>query len=80
MFLKLKKQNFTKHLDEIIIKKAGKVYHSKSHQDFRGSIYRGVSINGRCWQVLIMIDKEKIYLCSTHDIEKAARLYDLALI
>jgi hypothetical protein len=43
-------------------------------------MYRGVSVNGKAWQVLIMIDSEKIYLCTLNDPIKGAQLYDLAII
>ena len=71
---------FFKKMEETVIYHTNKVHHNKFHSEFRGSRYRGVSINGKCWQVLIMIDQRKIYLCSTHDVDRAARLYDLAII
>lgn len=46
----------------------------------RGTEYRGVSRNGKQWQVLMMIDQEKIYLCSISDKTAAAKLYDIASI
>jgi hypothetical protein len=68
-------------LDNYVILEAKKVNRGKiDHKDFRGSLYRGVSVNGRKFQVFAMIHKEKIYLCSTKKIEKAALLYDILLI
>jgi len=43
-------------MQDNVIQSALKVNHGKFHADYRGSLYRGVSINGRAWQVLIMID------------------------
>ena len=42
----------------------------------RGSKYRGVSKNGRNWQVLIVVKKQKKYLGSYSNEEEAARAYD----
>lgn len=50
------------------------------HSKYRGSNYRGVSRNGKAWQVLIMLDSQKIYLCNTDDPVLAAQLYDLVVI
>ena len=54
---------------------------SKDKNNFRGSNYRGVSVNGKSWQVFIVINKNKNYAgCETSQ-EKAALLYDkLAII
>ena len=48
--------------------------------EYRGSRYRGVSKNGRCWQVFIMIDKKKQYVGPVYSEEEAARLYDLLTV
>ena len=53
-FITKKKQNAP--YDEVIINGAKKIYHGKFHIKFRGSLYRGVSRNGRQWQILVMID------------------------
>ncbi len=42
----------------------------------RSSKYRGVSKNGNQWQVLIMINKKKMYIGSFTSEEEAARNYD----
>tara|TARA_B110000285_G_C15066874_1_gene585648 strand:+ start:986 stop:1225 length:240 start_codon:yes stop_codon:yes gene_type:complete len=39
-------KNNSYKLDEILIKKTNKFTHGKFHQNFRGSKYRGVTING----------------------------------
>ena len=46
-FIMIEKQDAP--LDEIIINGAKKIYHGKFHIKFRGSLYRGVSRNGRQW-------------------------------
>ena len=46
----------------------------------RSSRYRGVSMNGRKWQVLIMINKKKNYLGNYLDEDLAARVYDIQAI
>ena len=43
----------------------------------RGSKYRGVSKNGNQYQVLIMINKKKMYIGSYPVEEDAARIYDI---
>lgn len=48
----------------------------KKNTNYRGSRYRGVSKNGKQWQVLIMIKKKKKYLGSFSSEEDAARVYD----
>jgi hypothetical protein len=50
------------------------------HQKYRGSSYRGVSLNGKAWQIMLMIDQEKIYLSTVDDPYKAAQMYDIAII
>ena len=45
-------------------------------KDFRGSKYRGVSINGRSWQVFIVVDKKKRYAGCVKTQLEAALLYD----
>ena len=44
------------------------------------SKYRGVSINGSNWQVLIMVNNKKYYLGSYPSEELAARIYDIHAI
>ena len=46
----------------------------------RSSKYRGVSMNGSKWQVLIMINKKKNYLGNYLDEDLAARVYDIQAI
>jgi len=67
-------------MNKIVISGSQKQNLSKFHVDFRGSIYRGVSRNGRAWQILIVIDSERVYLCTTNDPQTAALLYDIAVV
>ena len=57
-----------------------KVRHDKdtgeNHRKFRGSKYRGVSLNGKNWQVFIVINKSKCYAGCVDSELKAAALYD----
>mmetsp|Transcript_10300 Transcript_10300/g.10163 ORF Transcript_10300/g.10163 Transcript_10300/m.10163 type:complete len:82 (+) Transcript_10300:633-878(+) len=56
-------------------------FKTKSCSKFRGSNYRGVSANGKSWQVFIVIGGKKSYAGSESTQEKAAALYDkLAII
>ena len=43
---------------------------------YRGSKYRGVSKNGKTWQVLIMINRNKNYIGNFQSEEEAAKAYD----
>jgi hypothetical protein len=43
---------------------------------YRGSKYRGVSRNGKTWQVLIMINRNKNYIGNFKSEEEAAKVYD----
>ena len=67
-------------MDDIVIERSLKFNHGKFHDRFRGSKYRGVTINGNQWQTIVNIDKVKIYMCTTNDVDKAAELYDIAII
>ena len=54
---------------------------TKSKSNFRGSNYRGVSANGKSWQVFIVINKNKNYAGCENTQEAAALLYDkLAIV
>ena len=44
--------------------------------EFRGSKYRGVSVNGKSWQIFIVINKVKTYAGSVATELQAAYLYD----
>ena len=43
---------------------------------YRGSKYRGLSRNGKTWQVLIMINRNKNYIGNFETEEEAAKVYD----
>jgi hypothetical protein len=49
---------------------------SKKKYIYRGSKYRGVSRNGKTWQVLIMINRNKNYIGNFKSEVEAARAYD----
>jgi len=68
------------------IKKENKIYpfffesHFYLAKSKRGSKFRGVSKNGNQWQVLIMINKKKMYIGSFATEEEAAKNYDYVAI
>ena len=80
MFIHLTDCHQAIDMSEVVIQSSQKINHGKFHPHYRGSIYRGVSRNGKSWQVLIMIDSEKVYLVSTDDPQQAALLYDIVVI
>ena len=43
---------------------------------YRGSKYRGVSRNGKTWQVLIMVNRNKNYIGNFKSEDEAAKAYD----
>lgn len=54
---------------------------SQDTRNFRGSKYRGVSMNGKSWQVFIVINKVKCYAGCVSTEKQAAALYDkLAIV
>lgn len=67
-------------MDSILITGSPKFVGESSDTHFRGSIFRGVSRNGRSWQVLVMVESEKLYLCTTENPHLAALIYDLVTI
>lgn len=67
-------------MNDVVLFKFKKIPGVSKFAKSRGSIYRGVSVNCRQWQSILMVESQKVYLCSTHDIHTAARLYDLAAI
>lgn len=50
------------------------------NKKFRGSKFRGVSRNGKLWQVLIMIKNKKRYVGSYTNELEAAKAYDFTSI
>ena len=46
----------------------------------RKSQYRGISKNGKCWQVQMSIFNTKFYLCQLQNEKMAAKLYDFVMI
>lgn len=67
-------------MNKVMIESTCKNHHANIRDNFRGSNYRGVSVNGKSWQILILIDSAKYYLCTTDDQEIAAKLYDIIVI
>lgn len=51
-------------------------YKKKDIYVYRGSKYRGVTKNGKTWQVLIMINRNKKYYGNFKSEESAAKAYD----
>ena len=85
---KAKQQVFTelesfRQNSDIVFHQRSKPQKSQSDKGdkFRGSLYRGVSANGKSWQVFIVINKWKWYSGCAETEEKAAAIYDrLAII
>ena len=91
LFSHLKKiinENDPKDLDNIQVIEDFDVHSKKRRmlpakmcqKEFRGSPYKGVTRNGRAWQVQTMIDGEHVYLGICEDPAKAAALYDMLMI
>jgi len=58
-----------KAIEELNEKKSKKII-------YKGSKYRGVLRNGKTWQVLIMINRNKNYIGNFKSEEEAAKAYD----
>lgn len=58
------------------IKKTMKLQQNKE----RGSQFIGVSKNGSCWQVALVLADQKHYICSVDDISIAAIINDMVTI
>ena len=58
-----------KEIEEFNEKKSKKII-------YKGSKYRGVLRNGKTWQVLIMINRNKNYIGNFKSEEEAAKAYD----
>ena len=74
-------------VDALILKSCPKIsqgfneHFRNQSKYYRGTNFRGVSRNGRCnWQILTMIDGQKVYLGTVDNILKAAILYDIVSI
>ena len=59
-------------------KKMTKIKTSK--ETYRGSNFRGVSINGFKWQVFVVINSKKHYIGQMKTEEEAAKLYDKLIL
>ncbi len=61
--------------------KINKQFIAKTKKDLhRSSTFRGVSKNGKKWQVIIMINGKKCYIGSFSNEKDAAKAYDIAAI
>ena len=66
---------------KIIIANEKKQTRNKAEKEFyRGSQFRGVSINGNRWQVFIIIKNKKYYAGQMDTEVEAAKLYDKLII
>ena len=85
------KRNEIEAKQNTVQNKKGKIFYIKKIKDrekeakeekrlkkyiYRGSKYRGVSRNGKTWQVLIMINRNKNYIGNFKSEEEAAKAYD----
>lgn len=61
-----------KNQTEIVIRPYRKVFKGDNVKNFRGSKFRGISKNGNSWQILLMINRQKIYLGTLPTEELAA--------
>ncbi len=75
--------------DDVILRNSPKIQNSgldtllnlEDPKAYRGTNFRGISRNGRCnWQILTMIDGDKLYLGTVDNIFKAAVLYDIVSV
>jgi hypothetical protein len=74
-------------MDEIVLinnpklKDLNKENERNYDEEYRGSMFRGVSRNGKNrWQILYMIDGKKVYLTTVENILLAAIIYDILAI
>jgi hypothetical protein len=70
----------TKRQKETVITPYKKKFKGQNTSNFRGSRFRGISKNGRSWQILIMKEKRKKYLGALRNEEDAAKFYDKVAI
>ena len=66
----------------VILNAYDKKHHKVDESDaaFRGSEYRGVSKNGKSWQVFIIADKQILHVGKLRDPLLGAFIYDIATI
>ena len=64
----------------LLLSKSQKVFHGRWHESYRGTLFRGISKNGKFWQILTMIENQKWYICSCIDPYEGATLYDITVI
>lgn len=75
--------NHCRNNDQIVIKAKPKVNSTQEAgsieaktEEFRGSMYRGVSKNKMKWQMMIMGNQKKIYIGAVESEMEAAAIYD----
>jgi hypothetical protein len=64
----------------VIDAKPKRPHHNMGTDLFRGSKYRGVSRNKNKWQMMIMINQQKVYIGAIYSENEAARYYDAIAI
>ena len=74
--IKVINYNKSVYMNKLLIKKNN----NRIKKSKRSSKYRGVSKNGKKWQVLFMINKNKNYIGTYSSEEIAARVYDIISI
>ncbi len=72
----LKKRND----EDIILRPYQKPFKGENIENFRGSKWRGISKNGNAWQILVMVDRKKLYLGTLNTDIDAAKFYDKVTI
>jgi hypothetical protein len=76
----IKKYNKKIYINKFLIKEKQNQIDKKIKQNLRSSKYRGVSKNGKRWQVLMMFNYNKSYIGTYSSEELAARIYDIVSI
>lgn len=69
-------ESFTEGAEVVFNPKPKNIKVDGKEKEFRGSKYRGVSVNGKSWQVFIVINKIKWYAGSVNSQLQASALYD----
>lgn len=78
--IKVKKNNKVVYMNSYLVKYNTPQKVKKDGENKRSSQYRGVSRNGKQWQVLMMANRNKSYIGTFCSEELAARIYDIISI
>ena len=78
--IKVKKNNKVVYMNSYLVKYNNPQKVKKDGENKRSSQYRGVSRNGKQWQVLMMANRNKSYIGTFSSEELAARIYDIISI